>query len=387
MPLLPVKWNRGNLSYGKSVSLESNFDRRTQLRWLRLQDNYQSINISSLLITSHNFTRKKLIYKCEAVCGGLGDRFRGIVTCFILALVSDRQFMIEITNAFDVKNYLLPKMYNWTTNNKSLNSNVSRKIIHSINSDPSLQNEIRNTNFIETWSKYDIIDIYTNIDYVSDIFQNSLVQKNKIMKMFLDNLPMEQLTLHNLFPLFFEILFQPNLEIVNALEPILQIIENGYTLTCIHLRMGKNPSNPLDAVFQGRASAVNDILDYLNRTKLRSKQNTRIFVASDSQQALSNVFAQFQNQMILVPGPILHIDQLTNTVNVSHGFLKLLVEFYLLGECDTSILTPSGLSGLANRRRIDPYHNLFKYDDLNRRIERCHDVYEYENPPKSSSVL
>ncbi|CAF3372760.1 unnamed protein product [Rotaria socialis] len=356
------------------------------MRWLRLQDNYQSINISSLWITPHNFTGKKLIYKCKTFCGGLGDRFRGIVTCFILALASDRQFMIDMTHPLDVKNYLLPKMYNWITNYKSLNSNDSRKTIHAIDSNPSLQNEIRNTNFIETWSKYDIIDIYTNIDYVSDIFQNSFVQKNKIMKMFLDNLPMEQLTLHNLFPLFFEILFQPSLEIVNALEPILQIIENGYALTCIHLRMGKNPSNPLDEVFQNQASAVNDILDYLNRTKLRRKRNTRIFVASDSQQALSNMFAQFQNQTILVPGPILHVDRPSNTVNVAHGFLKIIVEFYLLGECDTSILTASGFSALANRRRINPYHNVFKYDNLNRRIERCHDIYEYEKPPEPSSV-
>jgi hypothetical protein len=206
------------------------------------------------------------------------------------------------------------------------------------------------------------------------------------MKMFLDNLPIERLTLHNLFPLLFEILFQPTLEIVNALEPILQIIKNGYALTCIHLRMGKNPSNPLDALFQNRASAVNDILDYLNRTKLRRKQNTRMFVASDSEQALSNMFAQFQNQTISVPGPILHVDHPANGVNVVDGFFKVLVEFYLLGECDTSILTASGFSALANRRRIDPYHNLFKYDGLNRRIERCHDVYEYEKPPRPASV-
>ncbi|CAF1993377.1 unnamed protein product [Rotaria magnacalcarata] len=206
------------------------------------------------------------------------------------------------------------------------------------------------------------------------------------MKIFLDNLPIERLTLHNLFPLFFEVLFQPTLEIVNALEPILQIIENGYTLTCIHLRMGKNPSNPFDALFQNRATAVDDILDYLNRTKLGRKRNTRMFVASDSEQALSSMFAQFQNQTISVSGPILHVDRPTNAVNVVHGFLKVIVEFYLLGECDASILTASGFSALANRRRIDPYHNLFKYDDLNRRIERCHDVYEYEKSPKPGSV-
>ncbi|MCC7515692.1 MAG: hypothetical protein IT212_13465 [Bacteroidia bacterium] len=356
------------------------------MRWLRLQDNYQSINISSLWVTSHKLTGKKLIYKCKTFCGGLGDRLRGIITCFILALASDRQFMIDMTHPLDIKNYLLPNMYNWTINNKTSNSNGTRKTITGIDNDPNLQNEIRNRNFIDAWSKYDVIEIYTNIDYVSLIFQNSLIQKNKIMKMFLDNLPIERLTLHNLFPLLFEILFQPNFDVINVLEPILQITEDGYTLTCIHLRMGKNPSNPLDDLFQNRDSAVEDVINFLNTTKLRRKRNTRIFVASDSEKALSNMYAQFQNQTISIPGPILHVDRPANSANIVRGYFKVVAEFYLLGECDTSILTASGFSALANRRRIDPYHHLFKYDDLNRRIERCHDVYEYEKTPKPASV-
>ncbi|CAF3625382.1 unnamed protein product [Rotaria sordida] len=200
-------------------------------------------------------------------------------------------------------------MYNWTLDNRTSNFNLSRKIIHAIDAESNFANDIQNTKFIETWAKYDDIEIYTNLDLVSDIFRNPFIRNNKIIDMFLLHVPLEQLTLHSLFPFLFEILFQPSLEVANALQPILQAIENGYMFTCIHLRMGQNPSNPLDDRFQDRSSAVKDIIDFLNRTNLRKMRNTRVFIASDSEQVVSNIASQFPNQTITIPGPILHIDR------------------------------------------------------------------------------
>ncbi|CAF3077550.1 unnamed protein product [Rotaria sp. Silwood2] len=294
--------------------------------------------------------------------------------------------MIDMTHPVDVKNYLLPNMYNWTLDNKTSNLNFTRKVIHAIDHEPNFENEIRNTKFIETWTQYDDIEIYTNIDLVSDIFRNPLIRNNTIIDMFLLNVPLEQLTLHSLFPFLFEILFQPSTEVVNAIQSILHDIENGYTLTCIHLRMGQNPSNPLDARFEDRASAAENILDFLNRTNLRKMQNTRIFIASDSEQALSKIVREFPNQTITIPGPIIHVDRPANGVHRLHGFLKVVTDFYVLGECHMSILTASGFSALANRRRTEPYQNLFKYDGSNRRIERCHDIYQDSQPPKTVIV-
>ncbi|CAF1035406.1 unnamed protein product [Rotaria sordida] len=278
-------------------------------------------------------------------------------------------------------------MYNWMLNNRTSKLTRSRKIIHAIDVEPNLVNEIQSTQFIETWAKYDDIEINTNMDLISDIFRNSLIQNNTIIKMFLSNIPLEKLTLHNLFSFFFEILFQPSLEVANALKPILQVIENGYTLTCIHLRMGQNPSNPLDNRFEIGDLAVGDIIDFLNRTNLRKMRHTRLFVTSDSEQVLSKIVSQFSNQTIAISGPILHIDRPAKLNDLGRGFLKVVIDFYALGECHTSILTQSGFSGLANRRRIEPYQNLFKYDVSNRRIERCHDIYEHGKPPKTVAGL
>ncbi|CAF2483309.1 unnamed protein product [Rotaria sp. Silwood2] len=115
-------------------------------------------------------------------------------------------------------------------------------------------------------------------------------------------------------------------------------------------------------------------------------QNTRIFVTSDSEQASSSIVRQFPNQTLTIPGPILHVDRPANGIHRLHGFLKVVADFYVLGECHMSILTASGFSALANRRRAEPYQNLFKYDDSNRRIERCHDIYQDPQPPKTVIV-
>ncbi|CAF0944097.1 unnamed protein product [Rotaria sordida] len=87
--------------------------------------------------------------------------------------------------------------------------------------------------------------------------------------------------------------------------------------------MGWNPSNPLDVRLQDRDLAVEDIIDFLNRTNLRKMQRTRLFVTSDSEQEVSKIVSQFPNQTITIPGPILHVDRPTNATHLVRGFLKI----------------------------------------------------------------
>ena len=88
--------------------------------------------------------------------------------------------------------------------------------------------------------------------------------------------------------------------------------------------------------------------------------SSRLFVTSDSAAAIAKVADRFPNRTLTVPGPILHIDRPAAGVNRTEGITKVLADFYALGECHTSILTHSGYSALANRRRLEPYDNLYK---------------------------
>lgn len=61
-----------------------------------------------------------LIYGCPSArkqCGGLGDRMRGIVSSFVLAILSGRRFVVHFTSTFsgeeDFGDYLWPQAVDW----------------------------------------------------------------------------------------------------------------------------------------------------------------------------------------------------------------------------------------------------------------------------------
>ena len=50
-----------------------------------------------------------LIYVCDKLCGGVGDRMSGIMSAFYLAVVLDRAFFIEYMSPFPLTLTLVPK--------------------------------------------------------------------------------------------------------------------------------------------------------------------------------------------------------------------------------------------------------------------------------------
>ena len=62
--------------------------------------------------------RPRLIYNCESnrmgrFCGGMGDRFRGMVSAFYLSLLSNRRFELFHPVAVPLQRYLRPHLLNW----------------------------------------------------------------------------------------------------------------------------------------------------------------------------------------------------------------------------------------------------------------------------------
>ena len=344
-----------------------------RLLWTRRQDD--------------NATGKTLTYSCKSLCGGFGDRMRGIMAGYILALITDRHFMIDMPFPIDLAEFLRPNLYNWTFVKPKVDASRSSIVMYSIGTAEGFLSNMQSRPFQQEWAKYDDIALVTNIDLVADILRNPFVQTTPIVEMFVKHMPREQLNMHSLFPLVFDILFSPTPRIVDALQPILEPIQSGCTLVCLHVRIGGNPSNPLDAEFKDIGSAVEDTLSFLNQTKWMDNRTSRLFVTSDSALAMKKFADRYPNRTLIVSGPILHIDRPAGGVNLTEGFIKVIADFYALGECHTSILTPSGYSGLANRRRRDPYDRLYKYDPPKRRIERCHDVYAFRGNNSQGTVI
>ncbi|CAF2725343.1 unnamed protein product [Rotaria sp. Silwood2] len=99
-------------------------------------------------------------------------------------------------------------------------------------------------------------------------------------------------------------------------------------------------------------------------------EDTLIFISSDSDQAVKEVLQYFPNSSITVPGPIMHIDHVNKKQARKQdrekncaGLIKVLTDFYVLGECQATLLSYSGFSIWASQRRMNPNGKIFIYDD------------------------
>jgi hypothetical protein len=347
-------------------------ERRNADRWQQLQTKFHYLNFSLLSLPSPA-PNKTIQFRCTGGCGGLGDRVRGLIMAYLFALLSNRKLVVDMRWPCAFTNYFQPNFYKWvpTLDFKFKGSSL---YIRAIDNDNKLMIELNSTSFIDKWSKYDDIQIATNMDFIGAIFSNPHLRKHPIVRMFLQNMSPDEANIQTLFPLLFEILLRPTNHIVRVVDELLAN-KSSERLLCTHLRIGRNPSNPADHPFEYRFAITNKVIEFISQNKLLDKNpSISLFVSSDSANATEQVMHHFLNRSFSVPGPILQIDHPVTGVDCHAGFTKVVADFYLLGECETVILTNSGFSSFANRRRKNPYQGLYKYDPNENKVEQCLDL-------------
>ena len=259
----------------------------------------------------------------------------------------------------DLSNFLLPNLINWTLTNhitKNLNNLKLNSITNSYRD--QLYSNISSINLTDLWSSYDDIILTTNSDYITSALHNRFFSSIISQLHIRSNESTQQI----LFPFIFEILFKPTLLIYQQLDILFQQI--SYPLICMHIRIGQNPSMSQDVKFSYREYLIQHMIDFINHNL--SHINSSIFVTSDSIQSIEFLQKQYNsNRLLNIDGPIIHIDRL-NSNNQSdeffcNGFLKVIADFYFLGECDIIIMPRSSFSLLANLRRTNQYSNFYMY--------------------------
>jgi hypothetical protein len=356
----------------QSTSFIFSIERRNADRWQRLQTKFHYLNFSLLSLPSP-IPNKTIKFQCTSICGGLGDRVRGLIMAYLFALLSNRRLVVDMRWPCDFTDYFQPNFYKWVP---SLNVAFqgSWLYIRAIDVNDHLMNEIKSTSFVDTWSKYDNIQIATNMDFINAVFENPHLRENRIVRMLLQNMSPDEANIQTLFPLLYESLLRPTNRIVRVLDELLAN-RSSERLLCTHLRIGRNPSNPRDHAFNDRDNLTKKVIDFISQNKLLDKSSsTSLFISSDSTDATKQMMHHFVNRSFSVPGPVLQIDLPADGVDCSAGFTKVVADFYLLSECETIILISSGFSAFANRRRKDPYQGLYKYNPKKNQFERCLDL-------------
>ncbi|CAF2041852.1 unnamed protein product [Rotaria magnacalcarata] len=344
---------------------------RNNARLDRLFKKYHSLlNIEAFKI--NHLSNKTIIYSCQSFCGGWGDRLRGIMSAYVLALLANRRFMIDMNYPCEILKVVQPNYINWTYIKYGKSKNRSQLNINTMASwqtayRSQISDIIKSKNFVEVWSEYDDISISTNGDYMTPALRNNYM-KNKTRQL-LGQMPLSHATMQTLFDLLFELLFKPSVPVRNRVDSILANVYHRH-LVCLHIRVGKNPTNPFDHAFTARVNATQAMIDFTDNYIL-NKSLPVIFVTSDSGQAVSDVLQHYPNSSMTIVGPILHIDRFDRrSPTLCDGFIKAIADFYLLGECQTSILSNSGFSSWANRRRESPYQDLYSYNEKLRAIRK-----------------
>ena len=371
-----------NSSYISTQMQETSLVSRNGQRWRHLQRkfHFERDSLFQFLIRGYRNSTTNVIYKCKSYCGGLGDRLRGITTSYIIALLSGRNFIIDMTHPCEMAKILKPHLYDWTLRLPHHDKNRSKMVINAIDNMAEMIPLFMGSNFVKKWLPFDDIEIFTNLNLVATVFMNPSLQDNELVQMVSSVMSPNEVHLNSFFPIIFEILFQPTVEILKVIDPVLSMITNSRKpVICLHIRVGKNPTNPNDADFSDRKNIIDDMISFISNYTMNMRNRTWIMAMSDSQTAVDTVLRKFPNNSFTAPGPILHIDRPTTFVDHCEGFSKVVIDFYLLGECDALILSNSGFSGLANRRRQNPYKNLYTYDEKMRKILICDNILSTSN--------
>lgn len=348
--------------------------KRNENRWKRLKEYYsQYLNLRAF---SQPIGDKTLVYSCHSTCYGWGDRLRGITSAYVLALLSRRRFMIDMEHPCSISHVLQPNIINWRYR-KPTPSRLLNRTKLTINTMPlwpksirqNMADLIQSEDFVSLWSKYDDIHITTNGVYITDALQNAHINASWL----LGTLPAEKATQQSLFPLLFELLFKPTPIVYQGVDSILR--RKYQQLTCLHIRLGRNPSNPHDIQFPHRINMTAVMLSFLAKNLFLVNPNrTLLFIASDSEQVIKAVSKKYPKIFLKVPGPIIHIDNHNNRSaaairTLCAGLMKVLIEFYTLGECQYSLLSRSGYSLWANKRRLNPDEYLYIFDERNKTMK------------------
>eukprot|EP00045_Choanoeca_perplexa_P010411 m.105059 g.105059 ORF g.105059 m.105059 type:complete len:437 (+) comp15270_c0_seq2:215-1525(+) len=74
---------------------------------------FQRYGILHALIRSKQRAERALIYECTSMCGGTGDRLRGIITTFYLAMLTNRAFYLHATIPQPLESFFESQYIDW----------------------------------------------------------------------------------------------------------------------------------------------------------------------------------------------------------------------------------------------------------------------------------
>ncbi|XP_005096896.1 uncharacterized protein LOC101845916 [Aplysia californica] len=302
-----------------------------------------------------------IVYLCHSnlTCAGWGDRQHGIFSAYLLSLVTNRTFKVEMDGPCPLYKLYHHRILNWRVNSTELHG-LSSTHLYALN-DRKFRESMKVINFNEIYPQ-DVVYLTTNYDYFYNLKANPLYRS--IFKQKVKGRPRPIL-----FADLWQTIFKMNKRVVRKYSTALNNAwpTKKHKLVCAHIRFGRNPTIPTDGDIRNTLSTIKPLWKYLERYS--NPDRYRLFVASDWQGFRDKVISMYPNVSLNIEGKIIHIDKWKdrskreNTTDsgppdTCAGFEKVIADQHVLSKCDILLLTYSVFGKAAAYLRRSN-HDLF----------------------------
>jgi hypothetical protein len=312
-----------------------------------------------------NNNNRYIVYECiegMGLCGGWGDRLKGIYSAYAWSLLSKRKFYININKPCPLTNMLEPNNIDWNTSFSELyNNNPTKEFFNKIDNN-IFKESIINFKLDEfERNTTDIIIIRNNLDWLESMSKNRHIQERLRQLGFNTN----EFKMQFLFQKWFNKLFKLNSNLEIKYKYYLNLIKpnNNIKLICAQIRT--------DFLRRGAASLF---WNYIRNNFIKKDEKKyNIFLTTDLSQIEIEGKEEFGEKLFLINGTIVHIDQTVRKSSIwdylffrkpkfnlkcPNEIEKTFLDFYMLQNCDMAIISESGFGKLGVWNRLNPNENL-----------------------------
>jgi hypothetical protein len=310
---------------------------------------------------NYNHRNRYIVYECKDWCGGLGDRIKGIATTFMIALLTDRVFLINWVHPAPITDILVPNAIDWEYQKDELPEGL-KYFNHPMMNTYTMNTDFLNVNFEkyylneEAENSEDTI-IVTKFNELLPLF-HSPSNRNKLQQ-----LGLWQMDEHAFLGCIVEYLFRPSTAVVSEMMQFYKknAIQIDTPMIGIQARLGggtieedvtpmfKNQkwfelcAHNLTTRIESYQKQLQVDVNPLQVQKNVPKFLVRWFITTDNDSFKENIKTKYQKRFLDLGRQIRHIDHHKDP----KGQINTFVEELILQQCIELIVSRSGFGEVA----------------------------------------
>ena len=296
-------------------------------------------------LSTRQTPQRYLIYLCDAMwsCGGWADRQKGIVSVYLLSLVTGRKFGVMMTKPCNVTQFYTPRDVNWIIP-KSEVKDKSFAALQDMDNRQRLFRRLKTMDFNKEYPQ-DVVYIRTNTAAYLYGIRYSIVYSRLLPGWVRWN------TLPVVFAKAWTSLMRPSQSIQHRLDDYLNSVgfpNRKRPFVCSHVRIGRSETFTNDYKVKGNVSDLPELWGFLDRYV---KNGSLVFLATDNYRVRDMTRHRFGGNVSDTGGVIIHVDRQARAKQACQGFGVAILDQLILTYCDVLITSSSGFSLVASYLR------------------------------------